>query len=147
MRKVPELPEVETVKNQLKLRLIGKKITQVKLNYNDVIEYPSIEKFTKSIIDQQFIDIKRRGKWLIFELDNYYLLSHLRMEGKYYFHKKEDPLRGFPRRGSPVFFISRFLLLISAVTVSQRTSSRPRYRARADLLRMSVPARRRLRRS
>ena len=87
---MPELPEVETVKNQLKNRLIGKSIKEVKINYNDIIEYPSIDNFKKNIINQEFIDIKRRGKWLIFELNDYYLLSHLRMEGKYFFHNKKD---------------------------------------------------------
>ena len=87
---MPELPEVETVKNQLKKRLIGKSIKQVKINYNQVIEYPSVTNFSKNIINQEFIDIKRRGKWLIFELNDYYLLSHLRMEGKYNFRNKND---------------------------------------------------------
>lgn len=36
------------------------------------------------------VDITRRGKWLIFHLDNYYLLSHLRMEGKYFFKDRKD---------------------------------------------------------
>ena len=34
---MPELPEVETVKNQLKNRLIGKSIKEVRINYNDII--------------------------------------------------------------------------------------------------------------
>ena len=41
-------------------------------------------------IDQRINDIKRYGKWLIFVLDDYYLLSHLRMEGKYFFRTKKD---------------------------------------------------------
>ena len=34
----------------------------------------------------------RYGKWLIFVLNDYYLLSHLRMEGKYFFKAKEEEL-------------------------------------------------------
>ena len=34
--------------------------------------------------NQTINNITRRGKWLMFELDNHYLLSHLRMEGKYF---------------------------------------------------------------
>lgn len=89
---MPELPEVETVRKQLKLRLIGKKISKIDVRYNDIIEYPNVDEFQKKIINQEFIDIKRRGKWLVFELNNYYLLSHLRMEGKYNFHNKNDIL-------------------------------------------------------
>ena len=39
--------------------------------------------FISKIKGEKINDITRRGKWLVFELTNYYLLSHLRMEGKY----------------------------------------------------------------
>lgn len=87
---MPELPEVETVKKQLKLKLIGRRINKVNILYNGLIEYPSIQLFQKNIINEEILDINRRGKWLIFELNNYYLLSHLRMEGKYSFHSPKD---------------------------------------------------------
>ena len=89
---MPELPEVETVKNTLKPRLIGKKITDIKIYHNNIIEYPTVEEFKKRIINQTIIDMNRYGKWLIFVLNDYYLLSHLRMEGKYFFKDKKDEL-------------------------------------------------------
>ena len=89
---MPELPEVETVKNALKIKLIGRKINYVKVYYDSVIEYPSVDCFKKMIQGQTIIDINRYGKWLIFVLDDYYLLSHLRMEGKYFFRDKGDAL-------------------------------------------------------
>lgn len=85
---MPELPEVETVKETLKTKVINKKIKDVVINYDNIIEFPSVEKFVKQIVKQTIIDVKRRGKWLMFELDDYYLLSHLRMEGK--FNLKND---------------------------------------------------------
>ena len=87
---MPELPEVETVKNTLKKQILNKKITDVKIYYDKIIETPDIETFKEKIKNQKINDIKRRGKWLLFELDNYYLLSHLRMEGKYFFRKISD---------------------------------------------------------
>lgn len=87
---MPELPEVETVKETLKRVIIGKKIKDVIINYNNIIEYPTSDLFKKQIINETINDIKRRGKWLLFELDNYYLLSHLRMEGKYFYKKQDD---------------------------------------------------------
>lgn len=87
---MPELPEVETVKESLKLRLKGKKITKVNVLYDNIIAYPKVEEFIKDISNQTINDMKRRGKFLIFDLDDYYLLSHLRMEGKYFFKKSED---------------------------------------------------------
>ncbi len=87
---MPELPEVETVKNTLKKIVINKKINNVKINYKNIIEYPSSEEFIKNIINQTIIDMKRRGKWLMFELNDYFLLSHLRMEGRYFYKNKCD---------------------------------------------------------
>ena len=81
---MPELPEVETVKRVLKKNLIGLKIETVDINYSKMIK-TDYENFKKNIINQEFLDVTRRGKWLIFELSNYYLVSHLKMEGKYFF--------------------------------------------------------------
>lgn len=88
---MPELPEVETVKETLKKQILNKKIVDVQVYYNNIIAYPKVDEFIKELINQTIIDIKRRGKWLMFELNDYYLLSHLRMEGKYYI-KKDEPL-------------------------------------------------------
>ena len=89
---MPELPEVETVKESLKRRLLGRKIRKVHVIYNNIIAYPKVEEFIKEIEDQTVNDIHRRGKFILFELDDYYLLSHLRMEGKYFFKKKKDDI-------------------------------------------------------
>ena len=83
---MPELPEVETVKNVLKKNLINLKIVGVDVYYNDIIK-TDVLNFKKNLINQKFVDIKRFGKWLVFETDNYFLVSHLRMEGKYYYCK------------------------------------------------------------
>lgn len=89
---MPELPEVETVKETLKKKLIGRKIAKVTVLYPNLIVSPSVLEFQKRIVGQTIQDMKRRGKWIIFELDNYALLSHLRMEGKYFFRNPSDPI-------------------------------------------------------
>lgn len=89
---MPELPEVETVKNGLKTKVLNKKITSCKVLYNGIIAYPDKDNFIKNITNQTINDIKRRGKFLIFELDDYYLISHLRMEGKYFIKNLDDIL-------------------------------------------------------
>lgn len=88
---MPELPEVETVKETLKKQILNRKIISVDIYYDNIIAYPNVLEFKKQICNQTIKDIKRRGKWLMFELDDYFLLSHLRMEGKY-FIKKDEPL-------------------------------------------------------
>ena len=84
---MPEIAEVETVRNTLKKRILHKKIKEVQVYYEPMIE-SDLELFKKNLVGESFIDIKRRGKWLIFETEKYYLLSHLRMEGKYFIKNK-----------------------------------------------------------
>ena len=87
---MPELPEVETVKETLKRKILNKTIKKVEVFYPKMIEYPTQEEFKQKLINQTIIDIKRKGKWLMFELNDYYLLSHLRMEGKYNIKQNEQ---------------------------------------------------------
>ena len=89
---MPELPEVETVRQGLKKLLLGRIIKRVCVYYDGIIEYPSVLEFTSNIENQRINDIDRYGKWLIFVLDDYYLLSHLRMEGKYFIKDASDEL-------------------------------------------------------
>ena len=86
---MPELPEVETYKRQLKSRLRGRTIEDVNIYWDKIISFPSKELFISNIRNQKMIDITRRGKWLMIELSDYYLLIHLRMEGKLFFKNKE----------------------------------------------------------
>ena len=87
---MPELPEVETVRQSLKLKLISKKIIDCDIYHDNIIEYPSVLEFKNSIKGQTFRDVLRYGKWLKFELDDFYLLSHLRMEGKFFFRNSDE---------------------------------------------------------
>ena len=88
---MPELPEVETVKETLKTKVLKKRIKDIRIIYDKIIEYPDVKEFKNNIINQTINDIKRRGKWLMFELDDYILFSHLRMEGKYNIRNNNDP--------------------------------------------------------
>ena len=90
---LPELPEVETVKETLKRKVLNQRINSVDILWPGIIAYPTVEEFKENIKNQKINDITRRGKWLIFELDNYILMSHLRMEGKYFFKTKNDELK------------------------------------------------------
>ena len=86
---MPELPEVETVRKVLKLWVNGKVIKGSNIFYNRVLENIEYEDFKEKIVNQQIHDVERIGKHLIFVLDDYVLLSHLRMEGKYYLVENE----------------------------------------------------------
>ncbi|HQM07604.1 MAG TPA: DNA-formamidopyrimidine glycosylase family protein, partial [Bacilli bacterium] len=81
---MPELPEVETVKKGLQELIIGEEITKVTVYYERIIQNTSIPDFCESLIGQKIVDITRKGKYLIFILSDFILVSHLRMEGKYF---------------------------------------------------------------
>lgn len=80
---MPELPEVETVRRDLAVRSLNKKIKSVTV-LNQKTVSPNPEDFIKILSGTFFIDILRRGKLLIFKLkrSNLYLLVHLKMTGQ-----------------------------------------------------------------
>lgn len=86
---MPEKPEVITVVNTLKKKLIDRTIKKVDVYWENIISYPSVLEFKEKIKGQTIHDITSRGKWILFTLDRDYLLIHLRMEGKFFFRKKE----------------------------------------------------------
>ncbi|GIO21711.1 DNA-formamidopyrimidine glycosylase [Oceanobacillus sp. J11TS1] len=90
---MPELPEVETVKETLKLLVQGKTIEKVEVLWPNIIKQPDdVEVFKDLLEGQTFQELKRKGKFLLFYLDDYVLVSHLRMEGKYRLHDQEDEM-------------------------------------------------------
>ena len=88
---MPEIAEVEKVRNTLKKRILNKKIVDFKVYYSKIL-LSDEEEIRKALINNCFIDIKRIGKWLMFETKDHYLLSHLRMEGKYFLKNINDPI-------------------------------------------------------
>lgn len=80
---MPELPEVETIKNDLQKVIADKKIIKVDINNPKVIREPAPLAFKKSLEGQTIKSIFRRAKLLIFELSNGLNLTiHLKMTGQ-----------------------------------------------------------------
>ncbi|MBN2268171.1 MAG: DNA-formamidopyrimidine glycosylase, partial [Acholeplasmataceae bacterium] len=88
---MPELPEVETVRVTLENEIKGEVITYVDAHYSKIITN-NLEWFLKEIQQQTIKRIDRMGKHLIFILDNYAMIIHLRMEGKFYIKEDTEPL-------------------------------------------------------
>lgn len=86
---MPEGPEVENIVNTLKRKLFNKKIKKVDIYYANVITG-----YEDNILDNQYIlDIIRLGKYIIFKLTKNVLVSHLRMEGRFYIKDNEPKLK------------------------------------------------------
>lgn len=88
---MPEIAEVRVVKDTLKKQILNKKITKVKVLYKDMI-VSDYNAFITNIENTTIKDITTCGKWIIFNLGEYSLLSHLRMEGKYFYVKSNTKI-------------------------------------------------------
>lgn len=90
---MPELPEVETVRRTLAGLVRGKTIDAVDVRWTKIIKRPEEpEEFARLLAGQTIQSIGRRGKFLLFHLDDCVMVSHLRMEGKYGLHQNDEPL-------------------------------------------------------
>lgn len=89
-RKLPELPEVETVRRGLNRLVKGKVISKVEVTYAPMIK-TGVDAFCQDLIGQEILDVDRRGKYLLIYLTDHVLISHLRMEGKYNFFADQVP--------------------------------------------------------
>ena len=89
---MPELPKVETVRRGLEKLILGKKISNIEIHYPKMIK-TDLEQFQKEMSGQVIQTMRRRGKYLLFYLTDKILISHLRMEGKYFYYPDQVPER------------------------------------------------------
>lgn len=81
---MPELPEVETIRKTLEKLVLKKKINDITIHWPNIIQEPDdVDHFKQLLIGETIQKMERRGKFLLFYLNDYVLVSHLRMEGKY----------------------------------------------------------------
>jgi len=112
---MPELPEVETIKTDLEKALINVKITDLKIYLPKIIK-TNLTTFKKTLKNNYFKKIKRRGKLIIISLKekDKFLLIHLKMTGQLIYQKKEKIIAGghneenfellFPGKHTHLFF-------------------------------------------
>ena len=81
---MPELPEVQTIVNDLNASgIIGIRISGAEVYWSRTIAVPSPKVFCKRLRGRKFAAIRRRGKHLVFETDRAStMLLHLRMSGR-----------------------------------------------------------------
>ncbi len=80
---MPELPEVETIRNDLSKSILNKKIVSIKISKPKIVK-SSLINFKNSLEGSYFKKIDRIGKLMIFVLNktDKFLLVHLKMTGQ-----------------------------------------------------------------
>jgi formamidopyrimidine-DNA glycosylase len=88
---MPELPEVETIKNELAPWVVGQSFTKVTISDAKLVCGCSVSKVRRGLIGQKVESLRRRGKYLIFDLSNSNaLIIHLRMTGSLLLDPREE---------------------------------------------------------
>ncbi|MEA3398841.1 MAG: bifunctional DNA-formamidopyrimidine glycosylase/DNA-(apurinic or apyrimidinic site) lyase [Patescibacteria group bacterium] len=100
---MPELPEVETIKNDLSKKILNKKIVQLNILLPRIIKN-DIHEFRKNILLRSFKGIKRIGKLIVIKLEkkDSYLLIHLKMTGQLVYNHKSEIISGGHSQDSPI---------------------------------------------
>jgi formamidopyrimidine-DNA glycosylase len=94
---MPELPEVEILARHLRPLLRGRTIRAIDIRRPAVLEPTSPARFKKRLLGARFLNLTRRGKYLLFEMrakhsgGTFTLLGHLGMTGRMYLAPKADP--------------------------------------------------------
>ncbi len=95
---MPELPEVETIKNELLPHIIGRTVTGFTFLWEGMVKKIPVEDFKSGIIGQTVTGLSRRGKYLIFSLSGgTYMIIHLKMTGSLLVQRTCDELPRFTR--------------------------------------------------
>ena len=90
---MPELPEVETVVNDLLASgIVGRTITGARVFWPRSVAMPSAEAFCQALPGRAIERVWRRAKYLIMDLSGgEHLLAHLRMSGRIHLVAMDEP--------------------------------------------------------
>ncbi|MBI2351157.1 MAG: bifunctional DNA-formamidopyrimidine glycosylase/DNA-(apurinic or apyrimidinic site) lyase [Deltaproteobacteria bacterium] len=102
---MPELPEVETIRRGLVRKITGRLIVDVSFGSRDairrIINMPP-KKFLRKLKRRKITGLRRRGKFIIFELESHFLVIHLGMTGQLTLRdprKNDEPFVRHPATG------------------------------------------------
>ena len=87
---MPELPEVEMVVRGLRPDMVGRTFTGADVRWARELVDHSPDSFAARLTGQHVDAMRRRAKYIIFELSDDYLLVHLKMTGRLYVSQPED---------------------------------------------------------
>lgn len=79
---MPELPEIETIKNVIEPQIKGLTMEKIVINRPEIIAHPTADEFGRAVTGQIISSVARRGKFFIIHLTNgSRMILHLRMTG------------------------------------------------------------------
>ncbi len=94
MRRVPELPEVETVRRGLARALLGQRVQSVELHRGD-LRWPIPLARVRALEGHRLVDVERRSKYLLLHFagsGSPCALVHLGMSGRLFVSRTDDDL-------------------------------------------------------
>lgn len=89
---MPELPEVETIKRELRPCLVGRSLEAVDINLERLVKFPDADCLRQNLPGQRVLDLQRRGKYLLWPLESgAKLVLHLGMTGQLRYLPRGNP--------------------------------------------------------
>lgn len=99
---MPELPEVETIVQQLRQKILHKTIQRM-----DILDPKVVDQRIKSYLPFTITAITRRGKSIVMVLDDgHFLLTHLRMTGHFHYRAKNEKDDSYKRFLCGIFYFT-----------------------------------------
>lgn len=89
---MPELPEVETTRRGLLPHVVGRRIRAVVVR-NPHLRWPVPHDLAHRLEGERVVDVRRRGKYLVFDCRRGHLLVHLGMSGRLTWIPESAPAR------------------------------------------------------
>ncbi|EOA07052.1 Formamidopyrimidine-DNA glycosylase [Mycoplasma yeatsii 13926] len=80
---MPELPEVSTVVKVIKPKITNKIIKDANIFSEKIIKTKSAFDFKNLVKNQKINEVFNKAKYIVIKLDDYVIISHLRMTGKW----------------------------------------------------------------
>jgi len=109
---MPELPEVETVVRELKSSIEHKTIRSCAILRDSYLRGGNPDEFVKRVNGRTIASVSRRGKYILWDLGDGGVMSHLGMTGKYI---RVDKGAEYPKHTVAVFGFDDFEMILNDV--------------------------------
>ena len=91
---MPELPEVETIKNDLRQLVLGSRIVSARVLDPSLVAYPAVADFEAGLLLQGIEAVDRKAKYLLIRLSSgSYLVLQLMITGQFLLVPRSAPIR------------------------------------------------------